>query len=316
LDEQISVEYIPAVIKGETASQAKQRVRSVFVAINSYAKKVDKGENILLDESDGFALVGRHAGLAHPLFEAPKEASRVNWKTSSLPRRSLWITTLQALKDMAENYIPRVDQSLAETWQPKFKGQVPMRPSEQDLNRGQELFEEFLDHVQRLPVFRSVESGQDIDALRLFEPDEPDGKGHLLLRPIGQTILARAVGQLVKDGMQLEPIFEKLRKLDNEGGFNQQLPANVWYGVTFDPVRRKMIMSNQELASDLLVYLIRGGDQATQDKLLLGTPDTKGKGVKTLRANDDSPPKWRNFEGNWVSMDDTSYGSNLPVPVK
>ncbi|WP_068110626.1 DNA sulfur modification protein DndB [Tropicimonas marinistellae] len=315
LDEQISVEYIPAVIKGETASQAKQRVRSVFVAINSYAKRTDKGENILLDESNGFALVGRHAGLSHPLFEAPKEKSRVNWKTSSLPKRSVWITTLQALKDMTENYLSSVAPDLAKSWEPKFKGQVPLRPSEQELKSGQELFEEFLDHLKRLPVFRRVDSLEDIDAMRLFDPDEPNGEGHLLLRPIGQTILARAVGDLVAGGMSLDQIFEKLRRMDSDGGFNQQLPSNVWYGVTFDPAGRKMIMSNQNLAAKLLVYMIRGGDQAEQSALMDGAPDTKGKGVRVLRANDDQS-MWRNFEGKLVPMEDNSYGSSLPVPVK
>ena len=46
MDETISVEYLPAVIKGETREKAVQRVRSIFVAVNSYARKTDKGENI------------------------------------------------------------------------------------------------------------------------------------------------------------------------------------------------------------------------------------------------------------------------------
>jgi len=315
LDEQISVEYIPAVIKGETAAQAKQRVRSVFVAINSYAKRTDKGENILLDESDGFALVARHAGLTHPLFEAPKEKSRVNWKTSSLPKHSPWITTLQALKDMSINYLSKVDGNLTGAWEPKFKGQVPLRPSEQELKKGQQLFEEFLGHVERLPIFKRVQSLESIDTMRAFSDDDPDGEGHLLLRPIGQTILASAVGDLVVSGMKLEEIFDKLTSLDSSGGFNQQLSSNVWYGVTFDPARQRMIMSNQDLAARLLVYMIKGGDQAEQSALLDGTQETKGKGVKKLRANDDLT-EWRNFEGNMVPMNDASYGSSLPVPVK
>lgn len=315
LDEQISVEYIPAVLKGETASEAKQRVRSVFVAINSYAKRTDKGENILLDEANGFALVGRHAGLTHPLFEAPKEASRVNWKTSSLPKRSLWITTLLALKEMAEEYIKAVDHELYDRWLPKFKGQVPLRPSEQELKKGQGLFEELLDHMRRLPVFRRIESGENIDPIRSFEGEEKNGEGHLLLRPIGQTILARAVGELASSGMSLEQIFDKLRKLDDGGGFNQQKTENIWYGITFDPSGPKMDMKNQELATRLLVYMIRGGDQEVQSTLLNGSGDGKLKGIKKLRANDDYS-EWRNFEGKMVPMNDTGYGSNLPVPVK
>ena len=53
LNETMPVEYIPAVIAGETREEASRRIRSTFISINSYAKRTDKGENILLNESDG-----------------------------------------------------------------------------------------------------------------------------------------------------------------------------------------------------------------------------------------------------------------------
>ncbi len=42
LNETIIVEYLPAVIAGETRSDASRRIRNTFISINSYAKKTDK----------------------------------------------------------------------------------------------------------------------------------------------------------------------------------------------------------------------------------------------------------------------------------
>ena len=44
--------------------------------------------------------------------------------------------------------------------------------------------------------------------------------------------------------MTLDQIFEKINKLDNNGGFQQNDPKNVWYKVTFDPQESRMITSN------------------------------------------------------------------------
>jgi hypothetical protein len=310
LDEKMSIEYIPAVVKGETQKQAKQRVRSVFVAINSYAKKTDKGENILLDEANGFSIIGRHAGLSHPLFKADKETGRVNWKNTSLPKRSPWITTLQALRDMAENYVGNYKPDVMDNWRAKFKGQVPLRPNENELDENQEVFDEFLDHMAELPIFRRVQSvakNEEIDVLRMFPSEVENGEGHLLLRPIGQTILASAVGTLAEEGMAMDELFAKLQKFDDSHGFEQHLPENIWYGITFNPRGHKMLTSNQGLAADFLKYMVQGADQKERDELL--------DRVKKLRA-DDTGKNWLNFDNTNVSLDDLSPGSSLPIPIK
>jgi len=137
MEETISVEYLPAVIKGETREKAVQRVRSIFVAVNSYARKTDKGENILLDESDGFAIVARRAALAHPLFKTPTNESRVNWKNTALPARSVWLTTLQALREMSVSFLSLVEPKMVRPWEELFKGAVPIRPVDSDLSKAQ-----------------------------------------------------------------------------------------------------------------------------------------------------------------------------------
>ena len=46
LNETMSIEFIPAVIKGETREEARARLRSYFVSINKNAKKLVKVKEI------------------------------------------------------------------------------------------------------------------------------------------------------------------------------------------------------------------------------------------------------------------------------
>jgi hypothetical protein len=315
LNETISLELIPAVLAGERSEQASQRVRSVFITINAYAEKTGKGETALLDESDGYAIVGRKAGTLHPLFKG----DRVNWKTSTLPRRTRWYTTLDTLKGMAANYLPGVHPSLTRTWGATgamFKKQVPIRPEESDIEVGRKTFFEFLDHMRELPVFKGLESGDDLDNVRLFPGDDqdkhPHPKGHLLVRPIGQTILAIAVGRLQKEGLSLNDIFSKLEKWDRAGGFSQHAQDSIWYGVTFDFHKRNMnTRTNEDKAAKLLEYMVRGADEEERKALL--------EFIVMSRASGGSPekPLWTPFVGNQEVYDpsDITAGKELPRPI-
>jgi DndB-like DNA-sulfur modification-associated protein len=312
LNDTISLELIPAVLAGERADQASQRVRSVFITINAYAERTGKGETVLLDESDGYALVGRKAGTLHPLFKD----DRVNWKTSTLPRRTKWYTTLDTLKGMASYYLPRVNPKLTKSWEPMFKKQVPIRPDEGDIEIGRKTFFELLDHLRELPVFKGLESGDDLDDVRLFPGDDPanhpDPKGHLLVRPVGQTILALAVGALQQEGMSLDAIFSKLAKWDRAGGFTQHTQSSLWYGVTFDIHKNNMnTRTNEEMSARLLQYMVRGADEKERKELL--------EFVVKARLSGGTPdkPLWTPFSGDREAYDpnDPSVGKELPRPI-
>jgi hypothetical protein len=322
LNETMIVEYLPAVISGETRSEASRRIRNTFISINSYAKKTDKGENILLDETDGYAIVARKAGIFHDLFNASDKNNRVNWKTTSIPKqRTEWYTTLQTIKDMAKGYLAAINPMRARDWDTEFRGQMPIRPSENDLAEAKDEFFHFLDHVHMLPVFQTLEKGDQnrraeaVTRWREF-PDEkePDNRGHLLLRPVGQLILADAVGTLVKPrtlggrGMALEDVFSKLSKLDSDGKFEAHRPENVWYGVTYDPMDQKMITStaSRGLAHDLLVYLVAGMEEPALSQLWVE--------FATARMVDRNRKTWRPMDGGDARPFDEGR-IELPNPV-
>ncbi|HEU6448925.1 MAG TPA: DNA sulfur modification protein DndB [Verrucomicrobiae bacterium] len=319
LNETMVVEYIPAVIAGETREEASRRIRYTFISINSYAKKTDAGENILLDETDGYAILARKAGIYHPLFNFKGKNNRVNWKNSSIPaKRTEWYTTLQAIRDMGEKYVSALDKDRAKRWDAEFSGQMPIRPSEKDLEGAKIQFFEFLDFMHQLPVFQTLERGniltraEDVERWREFPTaDAPDNKGHLLLRPIGQTILANAVGQLIKSredggkGMSLEAVFKKLKRLDEQGGFEAHRPQSVWYGVTYDPKKEKMIMGNQSWAHDLLIYLVSGMDESEREELWVN--------FVTARIVNKETSTWMNLEGKEKKFD--LGRQELPAPI-
>ncbi len=134
LEEKINIEYIPAVVVGETREEATKRIRSVFNAINNQATKPGKGENILLDENGGDSIVARKLA-HHSIFYNADKLSRVEWKNannSSHEERN--ITTLSHLKDCVAHYVDiYLKNGNKFNWKAKFQT-VPIRPSKDELN--------------------------------------------------------------------------------------------------------------------------------------------------------------------------------------
>lgn len=273
--ETMGVEFIPAVMKGETRDEARRRIRSVFVHVNKAAQSPSAGEQVLLDEDDGFSIIARKMALGHRLLRRRNPGDRVNWKSSALPAGSIWLTTGKTLRDLAEQYLSSKEPY--RFWRTKAR-EIAMRPPEEDLERGIEELNKLFDHMAELPSFEAIVRGDDVDDWREF-PDRSEegkgGRGHLLMRPVGQLILANAVGHLALDEngpqLDLDHIFDKLRKFDEEGGFEGvDLPSSVWYGVTYSPQRGTMIMQGRHIAETLMRHLIDGVSADERETLLKG----------------------------------------------
>jgi DGQHR domain-containing protein len=311
LDETMTVELLPAVIAGETRREASQRVRAAFVAINAYMQKTGKSTNTLLSESDGFALVARKAGIMHPLFRD----DRVNWKGANLPKKTKWYTTLETIRNMACRYLLKVDPELVKTWSPLFSNQVPMRPDEEEIEEARTLFFDFLQNMYEMPVFQGLENGDVLDEIRLFPSDFPNmenvGKGHLLTRPVGQEILAEAVGILISEGVQLEAIFKKLNSWDKKNGFSMHTTNSLWYGAIYDFTNSKInTRADIKRAAGLIAYMVRGANSDERKDLMKFA-------VRSRITGEANENKWIDFDGKVKTFDPSDPGNsgNLPNPI-
>ncbi len=254
--EKIGVEFICAVAAGETREQARRRVRSIFVHVNLMAAPLTKGQLAQLNEDDGFSIVARKIAVTHPLLEQQENRKpRVNWNSATVAAKSTVLTTLQAIKDMSERYLGQKFPH----WKPLDKGLIPMRPEDEELEEGIQEFNKLFDYLASLSSYKILED-EDTPALRRFSFEKDGGEGNMLFRPVGQVALVQALGILVfRKGLNLEDIFKKLRKFDQQGGFSgMEFPQSIWYGVLYDPNKKRVQVAGRDLAAKLLIYILGG----------------------------------------------------------
>ncbi|MBD1897629.1 DGQHR domain-containing protein [Coleofasciculus sp. FACHB-129] len=258
--EKIGIEFISAVVTGETREQARRRVRSIFVHVNLMAVPLSKGQMAQLDEDDAFSIVARKVAVTHPLLkDVDGRNPRVNWDSATVAAKSTVLTTLQALKEMSERYL----EYKFPKWKPVGKkGLIPMRPDDGELEEGIEEFKQLFDYLTTLLSFQRLENGAETPEMRRFNFEKGGGEGNILFRPVGQVALAQALGILVfKKGFSLKTIFAKLQKYDADDGFSgMESPNSLWYGVLYDPNKKRVSVAGKDLAARLIVYLLGGVD--------------------------------------------------------
>ena len=195
-----------------------------------------------------------------------------------------------------------------------------------EIEEARKSFFDFLTKIHEMPAFRDLESEAEtsfsarLHELRSFpgtNKENPDsGAGHLLTRPVGQVILAMGIGRIAQSeaGLDLDAVFEKLNKWDDKGGFSQHLPASVWYGVTYDFGKNKIINTKKELAADLMKYMLLGDKEEGRKELLGRLIEAR----KVIMPTEPNTPYWRNFKGKDVpyNLDEPTKGVRLPNPIK
>ena len=291
--EQIGIEFVPAVLPGETRAEARQRIRSIFVHVNLMAVQLSQGQLALLNEDNGFAIVARTVAVTHPLLrDEPGRNPRVNWDSATVATKSTVLTTLQALQDMSERFL----ELKFPHWKAKKKGMVPQRPSDAELAAGIAAFQELFNHLASLTSYRRIQTGEETTDLRRFhfEPGK-GGEGNLLFRPVGQIAIVQAIGiMLFKKEHNITEIFEKLDRFDTDGGFSGiEHPQSLWFGVLYDPSRKRIQVAGRNLAVKLLVYLL-GGIEETWERAELRESLAKARQMGNNQA--------MGFQGNSVTL--------------
>ncbi len=275
--EKIGIEFISAVAVGETREEARRRVRSIFVHVNLMAVPLSKGQLAQLNEDDGFSIVARKIAVTHPLLEQREDRHhRVNWNSATVATKSTVLTTLQALKEMSERYLGYKYPH----WKPLDKGLIPIRPEDEELESGIQHFQDLFDNLATLPSYKLLEY-EETPQLRKFNFEKDGGEGNMLFRPVGQVALSQALGiSIFQKGLSIREIFKKLNKFDRQGGFSGiEYPQSLWYGVLYDPNKKRIQVAGKDLAVRLLVYLV-GGVEDRMERAKLCTDLAKARTVE------------------------------------
>ncbi|MDJ0617507.1 MAG: DGQHR domain-containing protein [Calothrix sp. MO_192.B10] len=297
--EKIGIEFISAVAVGETREQARRRVRSIFVHVNLMAAPLSKGQLAQLNEDDGFSIVARKIAVTHPLLEEQKDRNpRVNWNSATVATKSTVLTTLQALKEMSERYLGYKYPH----WKPLDKGLIPMRPEDEELEQGIQDFHNLFDNLAALPSYKLLEY-EETPQLRKFNFEKDGGEGNMLFRPVGQVALAQALGiSIFKKSLSLKEIFKKLNKFDRQGGFSgMEYPQSLWYGVLYDPNKKRIQVAGKDLAVRLLVYIL-GGIEDSMERAELRTHLAKARTMENRTMG---------FDGNFVEPQEVGLPARL-----
>ena len=299
MSERIGIEVIPAVMKNETQDEARRRLRSIFVHVNQYAKRLTKGELDLLNEDDGFAIVARSVMVTHSLLK-----DRTDKTASQLSEKSPAFTTLQTLVVISTRYLGLKQEY--STWRSDMSPiGLSIRPDEAALDQGVADLTHYYDSLAKIPSYADVINGADVANYR---SREKGGKAHLLFLPIGQQALARAIGTLTSatNTIELSVIAEMLRKEDAKGVFNIVDARHPWWGVIYNPIKKNI--NNKEAAGSLcarlLTHILGGGTTNKADR------ESLEKEFREARITDPDNGKARDLQNSEVAIDQVS----LPRP--
>ena len=268
LNEKISIEFVVGVKKDETRSEAKERVRTLFVDINDKAQKLSKAAGAALKDT-GYNKVAKKVlekdnFLAKDINKegSPDPVKVTNLQATNPTDSSPEFTTLDILVHMAENLIQEP------SWKANTKTKLSKEEEDEKVEQHTDTFAKFINKMSKLECIDQFMNTTDMKAsnFRIYNQkktaDKSYGVGNILFRRVGQITFAKAVGDLMNDSenpMDLDKIFKKIYIFEKNGGFEKLDRAHsIFYSILFDPNKSRMIVSsaNIKLASDLLRYVL------------------------------------------------------------
>ncbi len=268
LNEKISIEFVVGVRKDETRSEAKERVRTLFVDINDKAEKLSKAAGAALKDTGYNKIAKKVLEMNNFLAkEIEKEGSVdpikvTNLQSTNPTDTSPEFTTLDILVHMAENLIQEP------AWKPKSKIKLSKEENENRIEQHTKTFANFIEKMSELICLDQFMNTTDMKAsnFRIYNHkktvDKQYGAGNILFRRVGQITFAKAVGDLMNDEenpMDLDKIFKQIYAFEKKSGFEKlDRPSSIFYSILYDPGKIRMIVSapNIKLAADLLRYVL------------------------------------------------------------
>ncbi|UII20850.1 DGQHR domain-containing protein [Fulvivirga ligni] len=211
-----------------------ERTRRLFTVLNKYAEKPKGAELIILDEDDAAAIVTRRLVSDHTILS--KQRALSTSKSGNIPSSDNTSLTTLVTINAINKILFRKDNMF-----------YTMRPSDNELNQFYEKAAEFWDvFFQVFPeIVRYVNGGVDVRIdNKSIERDSESG-GSLLLRPVGQKLIAYAYSRF--DDNERQTFIDKLRQVDFS------LSGNTWKYLYWN---EKMITGEDRLKKNLLMFLL------------------------------------------------------------
>jgi DGQHR domain-containing protein len=308
--ETVGIKLIPAVIQGETREESRRRIAEVFVHVNQTSSPLKEGDLAQIDPSDGYSIVARKIATSHPfLKKEPGRSARVNFSNNTVALRSTVFTTLATVKRMARLYLE--SDSQFSTWRSKAQRakSIATKPDQNEIELAQERVWDFWSAFAELPSLQKLDPpvSASTGEFRRLPTDSDPGAGHLLFRPVGQQILAEAVGRVVHSlgsDRTLLDVFDQLSKFDEVGGFEIADPAQPWYGIVYSASMSRVLVAGQNLGAELLTYMLGGLADDIPQRLALR--------ANFARARQSRDGFSFGFDGNEVPQDRLQ----LPEPLR
>lgn len=254
--------------------EGKERTRRLFTNINKYAKTTTKGENIALDEDNGFAILTRRVISEHNFL---KEEGRVivftrNDKEGEIsiasgnipPGHKKAFTTIATLFEMLKDIGHELDISM----------NLSFRPTDDVLEDSYNILSQRLDEILincgDIPgSFSKVLTAKEIRC-----PKNKEGNGHPFMRSMIQRAVTRVIAKLIeRKTVNWEILLKRLSNLD------WRLSEAPWISVVSlngDKVKMLTGRNNVELLEDLLLVHLAPNSKSEIKRALAKFKEIRG----------------------------------------
>jgi DNA sulfur modification protein DndB len=213
-----------------------ERTRRLFTVLNKYAEKPRGAELIILDEDDVAAINTRRLVTEHPILSKPNAIS--NSKTGAISNSdNQSFTTLVTL-----NSINKIIYNRTSTY-------YTQRPAEEDLNALYQKSVNYWDTFFNVypEIVSYIDGNNEIEILEEKISRNHETGGSLLLRPVGQELIAKSYMKFNQD--EIQDFSNKLRRV------NFNLSNSNWKYLFWN---EKMLGKEQKLKNCMLLYIYNG----------------------------------------------------------
>lgn len=216
-------------------AENRERTRRLFTVLNKYAEKPKGAELIILDEDDSAAINTRRLLENHPVFI--KENALSSTKTGNIPSNDHKSFTTLVTVNKINKILYKKDKEF-----------YTLRPADEILESLYEISKNFWDFLFDVfpEIVNFVEGERGIDFHGVFDRNSDSG-GSLLLRPIGQELVARLYKAFLNTN-QVEILQQRIRNV------NFNLSGNTLKYLFWN--NGKMQSKEEDLKFKLLAYLV------------------------------------------------------------